>query len=67
MAGLVQTVHGHLTWLDYHKEELIGSSEEANENMSAPLKEDWWQHMVDDDRTILMREKMNLQVFGSIR
>ena len=43
MVGLVWTIHGHMTWLDYHIEALSGPPEEIDKNL------------VDGDRMILMR------------
>ena len=39
MVGLLQTIHGHTTWLDYHIEAVSGPQEEIDKNM------------VDEDRT----------------
>ena len=55
MVGLVQTIHGHVTWLNYHIEALSGPPEEIDKNM------------VDEDRTIPMRETMNMHVLSNIR
>ena len=51
MVGLVQTVHGHMTWLNYHIEASSGPSEEIDKNM------------VDEDRMILMREDEHVCLF----
>ena len=55
MVDLVQTVHGHITWLDYHIEAVSSPPEETDRNM------------VHEDRMILMREKMNMHVLSNIR
>ena len=55
MVGLVWTVHGYTTWFDYDIEALSGPPEEIDKNM------------VDEDRMILMREKMNMHVLSNIR
>ena len=55
MVGLVQTIHEHMTQLDYHIEPLSSPPEEVDKNM------------VDEDRMILMREKMNVCVLNNIR
>ena len=55
MIGLVQTIHGHMTMFDYHIEALSSPPEEIDKNM------------VDEDRTIQMREKMKMYVLSNIR
>ena len=51
MVGLVRTINGHMTWFDYHIEASSSPPEEIDKNM------------VDEDRLILMREKMNMHVY----
>ena len=51
IIGLVQTVHGHTTWLDYHVEDLSSPPEETDKKM------------VNEDRMILMRKKTNMHVY----
>ena len=55
MIVLVWTIHGHTTGFDYHREASSGPLEEAGKNM------------VDEDRMIQIREKMNVCVLGNIR
>ena len=54
MVGLVWTIDEHMAWLDYHIDALSSPPEEVDKNI------------VDEDRMILMREKMNMCVFSNI-
>ena len=55
MAGLVWAIHEYRIWADYHIEALSSPPKEVGKNM------------VDEDRMILMREKMNVHVLSNIR
>ena len=66
MVGLVWTFHGHTTWFDYHIEHLSGPPKEIDEKVYGS-PEEIGEDMVDEDRTILMGEKMNMHVLSNIR
>ena len=53
-----------MTWLDYQIEDLSGSPE-VDKKVFGPLEE-IDDNMVNEDRMILMREKMNMWVLGNI-
>ena len=55
MICAVQTIHEHMTGFDYHVEALSSPPEEIDKNM------------VDEDRTIQIREKMNMHELSNIR
>ena len=66
MVCLVWTVHGHMTWLDYHIENLSSPPKEIDEEVSGP-PEEIDKNMLDEDRMILVREKTNMHVMSNIR
>ena len=66
MVGLVQNVLGHMAWFDYYIGDLSDASKEINKDLCRPPGE-IDKNMVDEDRTILMGEKMNMHVLHNIR
>ena len=55
-----------MTWLAYHIEYLSSPPKEIGKEVSGP-SEEIDENMVDEDRTILMREKTNMHVLSNIR